>query len=83
MREEFEKFVREKMEKRKLTQKGNARNMFYKTYALNENTGRMNQILQCTVCPSRFTKLCNVMDHARMHINYRPYSCKRCGITFA
>lgn len=75
--------MRNKMEKRQPSEQSKARSMFYKTFALNEKTGRMNQILQCTVCPTRFTKLCNVMDHARMHINYRPYSCERCGMTFA
>lgn len=66
-----------------LSKRDKSRKLFTKTYMTNEKTGRMNQLLQCSLCPSSFTKLCNALDHARMHIDYRPFTCSTCGLTFA
>ena len=40
---------------------------YIKLFTKNKNTSRPNQLLMCVTCGNTFTKLCNVMDHIRMH----------------
>ena len=55
---------------------------FKKVQSLNEETGRMNQHLECSICNKTFSKLCNVMDHVRTHLGAKPFACTICGQTF-
>ena len=49
---------------------------------LNQNTKRMNQVLQCKLCPLKFPKLCNLRDHLRIHNSDMPFRCNLCGKKF-
>ena len=52
---------------------------YIKLFTKNKNTSRPNQLLMCTTCGNTFTKLCNVMDHIRMHRGLRPFMCRYCN----
>lgn len=52
---------------------------YMKLFKKNKHTSRPNQLLVCTTCGNTFTKLCNVMDHIRMHRGLRPFMCKYCN----
>ena len=56
---------------------------YMKLFKKNKHTSRPNQLLVCTTCGNTFTKLCNVMDHIRMHRGLRPFMCKYCNQSFA
>ena len=56
---------------------------YMKLFTKNKNTSRPNQLLMCVTCGNTFTKLCNVMDHIRMHRGLRPFMCKYCNQSFA
>ena len=56
---------------------------YIKLFTKNKNTSRPNQLLMCVTCGNTFTKLCNVMDHIRMHRGLRPFMCKYCNQSFA
>jgi len=49
----------------------------------NRDTNRMNQILHCKQCKLKFTKLCNMKDHIRIHSKEEPFKCKYCFKTFS
>lgn len=75
---------RQHMERRRQRQleEQDINNLFYKRHELNVETGRMNQVLQCIRCPANFKKRCNAIDHARTHVNERPFVCRHCGMQF-
>jgi len=56
---------------------------FVKLHRRNPTTGRLNQVLKCAFCDSEFKKLCNVLDHVRMHVGSKPFVCEDCGLAFA
>ena len=39
-----------------------------KNYEMNKVTKRYNQVICCTLCDHKFTKLCNARDHLRTHL---------------
>ena len=49
----------------------------------NSETGRKVQTLQCLQCRKKFSKLCNMQDHLRIHMGVKPFSCKWCGMLFS
>ena len=56
---------------------------FTKVFRNNCLTGRPNQVLICTICGRQFFKICNVLDHIRVHRGSQPFSCDHCGKKFA
>lgn len=56
---------------------------YTKVFRNNCLTGRPNQVLICTICGRQFFKICNVLDHIRVHRGSQPFSCDYCGKTFA
>ena len=51
---------------------------YFLIHRLNNQTKRMNQILQCKKCPLKFPKLCNLRDHLRIHNDDMPFKCNLC-----
>lgn len=51
-------------------------------HRMNAKTKRLNQILQCKLCPMKFPKLCNLRDHVRIHKDDMPFKCSLCGKAF-
>lgn len=55
---------------------------YYLIHRMNTKTKRLNQILQCKLCPMKFPKLCNLRDHVRIHKEDMPFKCSLCGKAF-
>lgn len=55
---------------------------YYLIHRMNTKTKRLNQILQCKLCPMKFPKLCNLRDHVRIHKEDMPFKCSLCSKAF-
>ena len=53
--------------------------LWHSYLAVNSSTGRLNKQFLCNLCNKRFTKVSNVKDHLRSHLEYRSYTCGLCN----